>query len=86
MTLLEQIQKEVKALPLEKQTEALDFVIFLQQRSAVTTQVKLRSLSAHPVFGSWRGRDVDALKYQQEIRSEWDNLDGKGNDNDRNFS
>lgn len=45
MTLLKQIQKEITLLPLEKQTEALDFIIFLQQRSAVTTQTE--SLTAN---------------------------------------
>lgn len=39
MTLLEQIQKEVKRLPLERQTEALDFIVFLQKRNPVKTQI-----------------------------------------------
>ena len=32
MTLTEQIQKQLDALPPEKQSEVLDFVIFLQER------------------------------------------------------
>jgi hypothetical protein len=32
MTLLEQIEKELRVLPPEKQEEVLDFITFLQQR------------------------------------------------------
>lgn len=73
MTLLEQIEQEIKRLSLEKQTEALDFIVFLQQRGATKPQTKPRSLRDHPVFGSWRGRNIDSLKYQQDLRAEWDN-------------
>lgn len=72
MTLLEQIQKEISLLPPEKQGEALDFILFLQQRSDVKPQKK-KPLRKHPAYGSWSGRKIDALKYQQNIRSEWDN-------------
>ena len=72
MTLLEKIQKELILLPLEKQGEALDFILFLQQRSIAKPQKK-QPLRNHPAFGSWRGRNIDALKYQSDIRSEWDN-------------
>jgi len=71
MTLLEQIQKEIMLLPPEKQGEALDFILFLQQRSNVKPKKK-NPLRKHPAYGSWRGRNIDALKYQQNIRSEWD--------------
>ena len=33
MTLLEQIEKQLSVLPLEKQSEVLDFIAFLQQRA-----------------------------------------------------
>lgn len=72
MTLLEQIQKEILLLPPGKQGEALDFILFLQQRSDAKPQKK-RTLRKHPAYGSWRGRNIDALKYQHNIRSEWDN-------------
>lgn len=72
MTLLEQIQKEITLLPPEKQGEALDFILFLQQRSNVKLQKK-NPLRKHPAYGSWRGRNIDSLKYQQNIRTEWDN-------------
>lgn len=70
MTLLEQIQKEIQLLPPEKQSEALDFILFLQKRGAKPRR-KI-SLRKHPAYGSWRGRKIDALKYQQNARSEWD--------------
>ena len=72
MTLLEQIQKELTLLPPEKQGEALDFILFLQQRSEVKSQKK-SPLRKHPAYGSWRGQNIDALNYQQNVRSEWDN-------------
>ena len=72
MTLLEQIQDQLRQLPSEKQSEVLDFVSFLQQRlTAAPQSAKQRSLRKHPAFGSWRGRKVDALKCQQNLRSEW---------------
>jgi hypothetical protein len=27
---------------------------------------------SHPAFGSWRGRKIDVLAYEQAQRSEWD--------------
>ena len=73
MTLLEQIQNQLRQLPPEKQSEVLDFVSFLQQRLTVAPQsAQQRSLRQHPAFGSWRGRKVDALNYQHNLRSEWD--------------
>jgi hypothetical protein len=72
MTLLEQIQKEILLLPPEKQGEALDFILFLQKRNVAKPQKK-NPLRQHPAYGSWRGKNIDALKYQQNIRSEWDN-------------
>jgi mRNA-degrading endonuclease RelE of RelBE toxin-antitoxin system len=70
MTLLEQIQKEIKLLPPEKQSEALDFILFLQKQS--TKPRRKVSLRKHPAYGSWRGRKINALNYQQDVRSEWD--------------
>ena len=73
MTLLEQIQNQLRQLPPEKQSEVLDFVSFLRQRLTVTPQsAKQRSLRQHTAFGSWRGRNVDALNYQHILRAEWD--------------
>ncbi len=73
MTLVEQSQNQLRQLPPEKQSEVLDFVSFLQQRLTATPQsAKQRSLRQHPAFGTWRGRKVDALKYQHDLRSEWD--------------
>jgi len=72
MTLAEQIQQYVNQLPPEKQIEVLDFVAFLQKRMAVTQPARRRSLRKHPAFGSWHGRKIDALAYEQTLRSEWD--------------
>jgi len=72
MTLTEQIEKQLNALPLEKQGEVLDFISFLQRRVAVSRPVKKRSLKKHAAFGSWKNRGIDAVKYQQDLRAEWD--------------
>jgi hypothetical protein len=73
MTLLEQIQKQLKQLPPEKQSEVLDFVNFLQQRASTTpTRTRQRSLQHHPAFGAWQARHIDALQYEQTLRAEWD--------------
>ncbi|MBM3144319.1 MAG: DUF2281 domain-containing protein [Chloroflexi bacterium] len=72
MTLAEQIQKEILRLPSEKQRQALDFIAFLGQRAVEQPAEKHQSLRQHPAFGSWRGRKIDALEYQDKLRSEWD--------------
>ena len=73
MTLLEQIQQRLKLLPPEKQSEVLDFVTFLQHRAAnVSSPGQRPALRQHPAFGAWRGRNIDALKYEQDLRAEWD--------------
>jgi hypothetical protein len=73
MTLLEQIEKQLSALPAEKQNEVLDFIAFLQQRANASQLVKRRSLKKHAAFGSWKKRKIDAIKYQQNLRAEWGN-------------
>jgi len=50
----------------------LDFIAFLHQRTTGQQPAKKRSLKEHPAFGSWRGRKIDALQYQQALRAEWD--------------
>ena len=73
MTLLEEIEKQLSALPPEKQSEVLDFITFLQQRASVSQGTKKRSLKNHTAFGSWKKRNIDALRYQQTLRAGWDN-------------
>jgi hypothetical protein len=69
MTLLEQIEKQLSALPPEKQNEVLDFIAFLQQRTHILQ--KRRPLKKHTAFGSWKNRKIDAIKYQRDLRAEW---------------
>ena len=72
ITLIEQIQELVRQLPPEKQGEVPDFIMFPQQRRTDQQLTKQRSLQEHPAFGSWRERKIDALKYQQNLRIEWE--------------
>jgi lysozyme family protein len=73
MTLLELIQDRLRRLPPEKQSEVLDYVTFLQQRTApIPPAAPGRSLRQHPAFGAWRARAIDALHYEQTARAEWD--------------
>jgi Protein of unknown function (DUF2281) len=72
MTLAEQIQNQVRQLPPERQGEVLDFVMFLQKQVRLPQATKQSPLRKHPAYGSWRGRKIDALDYEQKLRSEWD--------------
>ncbi len=72
MTVLELIQQQLQQLPPEKQSEVLDFAMFLRARLALTPPARERSLREHPAFGLWRERNIDALQYQQNLRAEWD--------------
>ena len=72
MTILELIQQQVNGLPPEKQREVLDFAAFLRQQLDASQLERKRSLHSHPAFGLWRGRNIDALTYQQDLRAEWD--------------
>jgi len=71
MTLLEEIEKQIRVLPPEKQAEVLDFVTFLQQRAGISSPIKPRSLKKHAAFGSWKHRKIDAVQYQRDMRGEW---------------
>jgi len=72
MTLLEQIEKTLNILPPDKQKESLDFIEFLYQQADVSKPAKPRSLKNHAAFGSWKHRKVNAVKYQHDLRSEWE--------------
>jgi hypothetical protein len=73
MTLVDQIQKKGEKLPPDKQSEVLDFVTFLQQQTEQSIPTKdRRSLKDHKAFGSWKTRRINALKYEQDLRAEWD--------------
>ena len=71
MTILEQIQQQVRQLPPEKQNEVLNFTAFLRQQLLHARRPRPGSLRQHPAFGSWRERRIDALHYQQALRAEW---------------
>ncbi len=71
MTLLEQIEKQLSVLPPEKQSEALDFIVFLTQRTGISESAKKRLLKKHAAFGSWKHRKINAVQYQQNLRAEW---------------
>ena len=73
MTLLEQIEKELRNLPPEKQAEVLDFITFLQQRAMISQSTRHHSLKKYAAFGSRKNRNIDAVKYQQNLRAEWRN-------------
>lgn len=72
MTLLEQIKKQVSALPVEKQSEVLDFIIFLQQRVNVETPLEQKnSLTSHSDklsadFSAWERASDKALENFEE--------------------
>ena len=71
MTLMEQIAEQLSKLPPEKQSEVLDFITFLQQRAGLSKSERKRSLKNHAAFGLWKHRKINAIDYQQNLRSEW---------------
>jgi hypothetical protein len=71
MNLSEEILKIASQLPPAKQLEAIDFMLFLKQRTESAKPVKQRSLKNHAAFGSWKSRHIDAVDYQQKLRAEW---------------
>jgi hypothetical protein len=71
MTLLEEITKQLSALPPEQQARVLDFIASLQARTDVPERAKPDSFKGHSAFGSWKNRKIDAIKYQQDLRDEW---------------
>lgn len=73
MTLLEQIEKQLRVLPPEKQSEALNFIKSLAQQAGVSPLARKRSLKRHPAFGSWKDRNINAIEYQRKLRAEWEN-------------
>lgn len=77
MSLLTEIEKQLNNLPPDKQNEVLDFIIFLQERTLQQRGrhpgiAPRRSLKKHPAFGLWQSRHLDAVAYQQKLRSEWE--------------
>ena len=72
MTLLDEIAKQLSALPPEKQSQVLDFIASLQEGAEAPQRAKPESLKGHVAFGSWKDRKVDAVKYQQDLRDEWE--------------
>jgi len=71
MTLLDEIKQRLSDLPPEKQSEALDFIVFLAGRAGVSEPAKRRLLKKHAAFGSWKHRKIDAVQYQQNLRADW---------------
>ncbi len=52
MTLLEEIHQRLNRLPPEKQSEVLDFIEFIYQRTVTPRPGAGISLKKHPAFGS----------------------------------
>jgi Protein of unknown function (DUF2281) len=77
MTLLEQIERQVRNLPPEKQVELLDFVTFLQQRVQAThseiteEERRKRFRKAFETLAEMRtfSEIIDPVELQRQIRS-----------------
>ena len=73
MTIVEQIEEQVRLLPLEKQMEVLNFAAFLHLKSEFSpVKQPKRPLQKHPAFGLWQSQPVNALAYEQLLRAEWE--------------
>lgn len=42
-----------------------------------------RCLKYHPAFGLWKGRGIDALEFQERLRSEWEHRESGENADER---
>jgi len=78
MTLLEEIQQRLNNLPLEKQSEVLDFITFLQQRSTLSGFTSATSEKAGRIKSALRKiselklfKDItDPVEWQRQIRQD----------------
>ena len=76
MTLLEQIQQQLRALPPEKQSEVLDFIAFLKMRLSVSAAAASDKERGKRIKASFQQLEkmktfseiADPLKWQREIR------------------
>lgn len=72
MTLVEQIEEQLLRLPEAQQHAVLEYVTALRSHGEpLDASVRETSLGTHPAFGSWAKRNVDALVFEQQLRSEW---------------
>lgn len=85
MTLLEEIQLRLSHLPLEKQSEVLDFVAFLQERVVILQSTSLDSERKQRIKNAFSQlaelktfADItDAVEWQRQIRVDR-SLPGRG--------
>lgn len=77
MALIEQIERQLKILPPEKQNEVLDFILFLQQRSqpASTAAEEERGQRIKAAFHTLAALNAfadiaDPAAWQREIRQD----------------
>ena len=76
MTLPEQIQQQLRALPPEKQSEVLDFIAFLKMRLSVSTAAASDKERGKRIKASFQqlakmktfSEIADPVKWQREIR------------------
>lgn len=83
MTLLETIEKQLAILPIEKQGEVLDFILFLHQRTKpmpppADEERGQRIKTAFQILANSHTFDdiVDPIEWQQQIRKDR-NLPGR---------
>lgn len=79
MTLLEQIHNQIQQLPFEKQTEVLDFAMFLQERAQKPLRVassdterteRLRKAFATLAEMKTFANIIDPVEWQRQIRQD----------------
>lgn len=78
MTLLEEIQQRLHDLPLEKQSEVLDFIAFLQQRTQVGSPSFAKSEKMERIKSAFQRlaelklfKDItDPIEWQRQVRKD----------------
>ena len=78
---VEQVFQAAQQLSPTEQLELIQIISQALRRTVAKSEMEanrtaqesgLRSLRQHPAFGAWRDRQIDALEYEQALRTEWD--------------
>ncbi len=68
-TLIDIPEKQIKELTAISQAEKVSRAEVI--REAITYYLEKKKSQSDDAFGLWKGRNVDGLAYQEQVRSEW---------------
>lgn len=68
-TLIDIPDRQIKRLTAICETEKVSRAEIIRQ--AISSFLEKKKTGAVEAFGLWKGREVDGLAYQEQVRSEW---------------